>query len=115
MLKKFATLFAVISLAVLAVCVVSYGSWKAAAAEGEINLPPVDAAADAAVAENGFSVEVLIDGTATMEYAARGRRYVEALENAEYELRIHNPTGSRVAGCRSALEVCMMSERAART
>src|SRR5256886_5867011 len=97
MLKKFATLFAVISLAVLAVCVVSYGSWKAAAAEGEINLPPVDASADAAVAENGFSVEVLIDGTATTEYAARGRRYVEALQNAEYELRIHNPTGSRVA------------------
>ena len=97
MLKKFANLFAVISLAVLAVCVVSYGSWKAAAAEGEINLPPVDASADAAVAENGFSVEVLIDGTATTEYAARGRRYVEALQNAEYELRIHNPTGSRVA------------------
>src|SRR3989442_8650398 len=49
------------------------------------------------VAENGFSVEVLINGAATAEYAARGRRYVEALENAEYELRIQNPTGSRVA------------------
>src|SRR2546421_1998641 len=97
MLKKFATLFAVISLAVLAVCVVSYGSWKAAAAEGEINLPPVDASADVPVAENGLSVEVLIGGSATTEYAARGRRYVEALENAEYELRIHNPTGSRMA------------------
>src|SRR2546421_1335586 len=97
MLKKFATLFAVIAVAVLAVCVVGYGSRKAAAAEEEINLPPVDASADVPVAENGLSVEVLIGGSATTEYAARGRRYVEALENAEYELRIHNPTGSRMA------------------
>jgi hypothetical protein len=49
------------------------------------------------VAENGFSVEVLVDGGRLNEYAARGRRYVEALENAEYELRIHNPLGTRVA------------------
>jgi hypothetical protein len=39
----------------------------------------------------------VIDGRPTAEYFARGRRYVEALENAEYALRIHNPTGSRVA------------------
>lgn len=50
-----------------------------------------------AVAENGFSVEVIVDGRPVAEYAARGRRYVEALENAEYELRIHNPLGTRVA------------------
>lgn len=49
------------------------------------------------VAENGFSVEVIVDGRPVSEYAARGRRYVEALENAEYELRIHNPLGVRVA------------------
>jgi hypothetical protein len=50
-----------------------------------------------AVAENGFEVEVLVDGRPLAEYAARGRRYIEALENAEYEVRIHNPTGTRVA------------------
>src|SRR2546422_4008838 len=49
------------------------------------------------VAENGFSVEVLVDGRPVPEYAGRGRQYVEALENAEYELRIHNPLGTRVA------------------
>src|SRR5437773_2587449 len=49
------------------------------------------------VAENGFSVEVLVDGRLVPEYAGGGRRYVEALENAEYELRIHNPLGTRVA------------------
>ena len=97
MSKKFAVLLAVIAFAVLAVCVAGYGSRKAAAAEGEVSAPPLDSSADSAVAENGFSVEVLIDGASRTEYAARGHRYVEALENAEYELRIHNPTASRVA------------------
>lgn len=49
------------------------------------------------VSDTAFSVEVLVDGRRVNEYAARGRRYIEALENAEYEVRIHNPTGSRVA------------------
>ncbi|HXT62693.1 MAG TPA: hypothetical protein VN696_06620 [Pyrinomonadaceae bacterium] len=60
---------------------------------GESAIEPVEPMAD----DNGFSVEVLIDGHPASEYFARGRRYVEALESAEYELRIHNPTGSRVA------------------
>jgi hypothetical protein len=47
--------------------------------------------------DGAFSVEVLVDGRRLTEYQARGRRYIEALENAEYELRIHNPLGSRVA------------------
>ncbi len=59
----------------------------------ESAIEPVEPVAD----DNGFTVEVLIDGRPAAEYFARGRRYVEALENAEYELRIHNPTGSRVA------------------
>ena len=62
-------------------------------AESDPRIEPVAVTAD----ENGFSVEVLIDGRPTSEYFARGRRYIQALENAEYELRIHNPTGSRVA------------------
>jgi hypothetical protein len=45
----------------------------------------------------GFSVEVLIDGRQLTQYAARGRRYIEALENAEYEVRIRNPLSTRVA------------------
>jgi hypothetical protein len=62
-------------------------------AEAEPAIEPVEPIPD----DNGFSVEVLIDGRPASEYFARGRRYVEARENAEYELRIHNPTGSRVA------------------
>lgn len=47
--------------------------------------------------DGAFSVDVLVDGRRVTEYQGRGRRYIEALENAEYELRIHNPLGSRVA------------------
>ncbi len=62
-------------------------------AGSELTIEPMSAVAD----DNGFSVEVVIDGRPGSEYLAGGRRYVEALENAEYELRIHNPTSSRVA------------------
>jgi hypothetical protein len=51
----------------------------------------------AAVTNGGFEIEVLVDGRPLEEYAARGRHYVEALEGAEYELRIRNPLGVRVA------------------
>jgi hypothetical protein len=61
--------------------------------ESEPTIEPVELVAE----DNGFTVEVLIGGRPAAEYFARGRRYVEALDNAEYELRIHNPTGSRVA------------------
>jgi hypothetical protein len=73
-----------------------YGS-RSAQATGEVNFEPADSYPESVVAENGFSVDVLVDGRPLTEYAARGRRYVEALENAEYEVRVHNPTGSRVA------------------
>jgi len=49
------------------------------------------------VVAGGFSVEVIVDGRRMQEYDGHGRRYIEALENAEYELRLNNPTGSRVA------------------
>lgn len=45
----------------------------------------------------GFEIEVLVDGRPLEEYYARGRRYVEALDGAEYELRISNPLSVRVA------------------
>ena len=74
-----------------------YGSRNAQAVNPEPNSTNEEFYPQPAVAENGFSIEVLVDGRPLAEYAARGRRYIEALENAEYELRLHNPTGSRVA------------------
>ncbi|HEX8845514.1 MAG TPA: hypothetical protein VF791_12760 [Pyrinomonadaceae bacterium] len=46
---------------------------------------------------DGFEVQVIVNGYPLEEYAARGRYYVEALEGEEYELRIKNPLGVRVA------------------
>ena len=86
-----------IMVVVLAGLALKYGPNNAQASSSEANSNNEELSTEPVVSENGFSVEVLVDGRLTAEYAARGRRYVEALENAEYELRIHNPTGSRVA------------------
>src|SRR5881397_3190157 len=83
-------------IAVGAVVLVRYGLRTAQA----FAAPQTAATGDQAMmpaTENGFSIEVLVDGRPVQEYAARGRRYVEALQDAEYELRLHNPTSSRVA------------------
>lgn len=47
--------------------------------------------------EREFDVAILVSGQPLYEYAARGRRYVEAHEGAEYEIRIRNPYPFRVA------------------
>jgi hypothetical protein len=49
------------------------------------------------IVDHGFEVEVWVEGRPLEEYRAHGRRYIEALEGAEYELRIRNPLGVRVA------------------
>lgn len=49
------------------------------------------------VPEREFDVAVVVDGRPLAEYAARGRRYVEAQQGAEYEIRIYNPHPYRVA------------------
>lgn len=94
MYKKMITGSAVPAVLVL-IALCGYGLHRAAASPEEIPVPPE--ATEIVAAENGFSVEVLIYGAPVTEYAARGRRYIEALENAEYELRIRNPGPSRVA------------------
>ena len=45
----------------------------------------------------GFRVDVFVNGRPLSEYYARGKTYVEALEGAEYELRITNPLPERIA------------------
>lgn len=44
-----------------------------------------------------FELDVLVNGRPLAEYYARGRTYVEALQGAEYELRLRNPSSERVA------------------
>lgn len=57
------------------------------------------AAASPALASTsqGFGLEVLVDGAARPEYAARGTVYVEALRGRDFSLRVTNPLGVRVA------------------
>ncbi len=95
--RLFAGLGLMMVLVMLAGLALKYGSRNAEAVNAGPNSTDEAFYPEPAVAENGFSVEVLVEGRPLAEYAARGRRYVEALENAEYELRIHNPLGSRVA------------------
>ena len=46
---------------------------------------------------SGFSMEVVVNGRPLTEYNARGRTYVEAINGAEYELRVRNSSPDRVA------------------
>ena len=45
----------------------------------------------------GFELDVLVNGRPLEEVYARGRTYVEAIRGAEYELRVRNHSGERVA------------------
>jgi hypothetical protein len=47
--------------------------------------------------QGGFAVDVLVDGRPLPEYAARGTRYIEAIKDKEYAVRLRNPLGVRVA------------------
>ena len=49
------------------------------------------------IREDIFALDVLINGRPAEEYRHRGRNYVEALAGEEYELRVRNPLGARVA------------------
>lgn len=44
-----------------------------------------------------FNLDVVVNGRPLQEYYARGRTYVEALQGAEYELRLRNNSSDRVA------------------
>jgi hypothetical protein len=44
-----------------------------------------------------YQMEVIVNGRPLEEYYARGRTYVEALEGAEYELRLRNLSPDRLA------------------
>ena len=98
MWKKFLTgLSLMTAIAVLAGLALRYGSQNVQAFRAEPESTTDEFYSEPVATENGFEVEVLVDGRPLAEYAARGRRYIEALENAEYEVRIHNPFGTRVA------------------
>ena len=93
--KALAGFGAMLAVVMLIAATSGYGT-RRAAAEAEINSEPMEVQP---ATDGGFSVEVLINGVPAEEYAARGRRYIEAFENAEYELRIRNPYGVTRRSC----------------
>jgi hypothetical protein len=44
-----------------------------------------------------FQLDIIVNGRPLTEYYARGRTYVEALQGAEYEVRLRNDSSDRVA------------------
>ena len=64
------------------------------AAAGALAVPGMVPAAEAG---RGFELSVIVDGRPAPEYAFGGRLYVEALRGRDFSLRLHNPTGERVA------------------
>src|SRR6201988_1135168 len=49
------------------------------------------------IPQDPFDIDVLVNGRPLSEYYARNRIYVEALDGAEYDLRVRNPLPVRVA------------------
>ncbi|MEP6718417.1 MAG: hypothetical protein ABJB21_04700 [bacterium] len=54
-------------------------------------------AAQSEVAARNVDLDILVGGRPLDEYYARGRSYIEAIQGAEYEVRIRNPFPFRVA------------------
>ena len=54
-------------------------------------------ATEQVVLDRRFEVQILVNGSPLEQYYARGKSYVEAIEGAEYEVRIRNPLPFRVA------------------
>ncbi len=73
------------------------GSSQAAAVQGYSWASEASRQQRPIVADSRFEVDVLVNGRPLGEYYSRGRSYVEAIEGAEYEVRIRNPLPYRVA------------------
>ena len=63
----------------------------------EVETIHVSDATEQVVVDRRFEVQILVNGRPLDEYYARGKSYVEAIEGAEYEVRIRNPLPFRVA------------------
>jgi hypothetical protein len=86
-----------LTLMVLGLAVAVTGAWAYTRPAAELpptEPPPFD---ERVARQDAFDLDVLINGRPAAEYRHRGRVYVEALAGEEYELRVRNPLGVRVA------------------
>ncbi|MBC8028906.1 MAG: hypothetical protein H7Z16_02250 [Pyrinomonadaceae bacterium] len=97
-MKKSLVILSFAGLALTAVCAHMVLNVTTSAAKSMVaDVVDVDRATQRRVVERSFDVQLLVDGRPLEEYFARGRKYVEAREGAEYEVRIRNPLPYRVA------------------
>ena len=95
-MKKILTIFGAFGLAAF-VCGVLLIGGRTEAAVAAAGVVESEVQGRNIAPQRDFDVAILVDGRPLYEYAARGRRYVEAHEGAEYEIRIRNPHPFRVA------------------
>jgi hypothetical protein len=84
--KSIGRIGTILAVVMLIAAITNYGSPRAAA-EAEIYSQPL--VVEPPASDGGFSVEVLINGVPAAEYAASGRRYIEAFEKRR--VRIEDP------------------------
>src|SRR5258705_13388798 len=90
------TFAALVFIGVTGASVLIFGGRDVASA-GDTNFQSERSLTKHAPLPQGFRLEVLVNGQTLTEYFSRGRTYVEAQPNVEYELRIRNPLPQRVA------------------
>lgn len=76
--------------------IVGLGGLFASAGTESSSANALNATQSDVVARN-FDLQILVGGRPLDEYFARGKNYVEAIQGAEYEVRIRNPFPFRVA------------------
>jgi hypothetical protein len=84
--------FAVVALIIGGASIFSQAKTAADTVRSDVSAP-----VERVVANQAFDVQILVDGRPLAEYYARGRSYVEAIQGAEYSVRIRNPLPFRVA------------------
>jgi hypothetical protein len=95
-MKKIFAIVGIVGLAALVFSALLKGTGTGSVIAAE-PVPEGEAQGRNIVPQREFDVTILVDGRPLYEYAARGRRYIEAREGAEYEIRIRNPYPFRVA------------------
>ncbi|HWN10437.1 MAG TPA: hypothetical protein VNO50_14430 [Pyrinomonadaceae bacterium] len=96
-MKKSLLLLAIVGLALSAAGIFMFLSVRTSAAKSPLTSVFEVGGQDRRIVQRSFEVQLLVDGRPLEEYYARGKKYVEAREGAEYEVRVRNPLPYRVA------------------
>jgi len=96
-MKKLLILVGIVGLAVSAMGAFMFLNVRTSAAKSPLTAIAEVGGQQQRMIQRSFEVQLLVDGRPLEEYYARGKKYVEAREGAEYEVRVRNPLPYRVA------------------